>query len=143
MLFFILTLILLARAQTFCLCTQEFVYDPNDDCLKSGDYDVENRCFRCPVTNSSGTFNFCGSMVYLGYGGCGQTGAQAARAAACTAIGGNTGAGSYACFDSAGANKSQTTSCVSNAPISTLAPTSASSFSPLNSLLLFVIAFFV
>jgi hypothetical protein len=82
-------------------------------------------------------------MVYLGYGGCGQTGASAARAAACTAIGGNTGAGSYACFDSAGANKSQTSACVSNAPVLTTAPTSSSTFNILSSLLLFVVIFVV
>ena len=141
MLFFIYTFILYAHAQTYCLCTQEFVYDPNGDCLNSANYGLENSCFRCPVTNASGTFNYCGSLPYLGFLSCGQNGAKAARDAACTAFGGDIAAGSYACLFNAGTNKSQTTACASLAPTT---PTNAGSMPGiLTSLGLFLFSLFI
>ena len=129
MLFFFITLFVFCRAQTFCQCTQPFVYDPNNDCLTSGTYDLDNSCFRCPVTNSSGTFNFCMSTRYLGYAFCSAPGSFQARIDACVALGGNTAASSYACMDSTGANKSETTGCGPSPPTQspTDAPTNSSS----------------
>jgi hypothetical protein len=101
----------LGTTPTYCLCTQLFVYDPNGDCSKSAQYGVENACFTCPIVNATGTFYYCGSMVYLGYGACNTVGALAARNSACDSIGGNTGLTSYTCTTSTGTDKSQLSAC--------------------------------
>lgn len=118
MLSLLLLLVFHGRATdpSYCLCTQAWVYDPTGQCGDSGTYGLENVCYNCPVVNATGTFNFCGSMIYAGYGSCSQPGALAARQAACVAIGGNTALTSFQCFLSTGANKSQTTGCGTAAP---------------------------
>jgi hypothetical protein len=100
-------------------------------CLKSSDYDVENACYVCPVVNSTGTFYFCGSLPFLGYGLCGEPGAFDARVQACNSIGGSTSAGTFTCQFSAGSIKNQTTECTSCTTITTSptqAPTNTGSF---------------
>ncbi len=101
---------------TYCLCTQQFVYDPTNECGSSGSYNLQNACFRCPVVNSSGTFYYCGSLPFLGYGACNQAGALAASQTACTAIGGNTGLTSFVCSTSTGTNYSQSSGCNTGVP---------------------------
>jgi len=143
MLFFIYTFILYTYAQTYCRCDQDFIDDPNGDCLKSGDYNVENTCFVCPVVSPSGTVNKCGSLRRLGFLTCGQQNAKAARDAACTAIGGDIAAGSYVCLFNAGTNQSQTTNCATNSPTSAT-PTNAGSMPGiLTSLGLFLFSLFI
>lgn len=124
--YFLLLLLAVAGATTptYCLCTQQFVYDPTGECGTSGNYNLDNVCFNCPVQNASGTFNFCGSQIFLGQGSCSQPGALSARQNACLGIGGNTGLTSFQCFLSSGSDKSQTSGCGTGVP-PTIAPTSA------------------
>jgi hypothetical protein len=116
-----------AALPTYCLCSQAFVYDPTGECLRSGQYGVANACFNCPVINATGTFNFCGSLIRMGYGACTQPGAASSMQAACIGIGGNTALTSYKCGTSTGADQSQITGCAPSAPsVPTSPPTSAS-----------------
>jgi hypothetical protein len=115
---------------TYCLCTQEFVYDPLDACGSSGTYNLENACYRCPVVNATGTFYFCGSLPYGGYGACNQAGALAYRQAQCSAIGGNPSLTSFVCYTTTGANKSQTTGCNTGVPVATTTNAPTTSLAP-------------
>lgn len=113
----------LVHCQSYCRCDQAFIYDYSEECLKSANYDVENACYVCPVVNASGTFNYCGSLPYLGLGSCSQAGALDAWKNKCLNFGGNPGFTNAVCVTNTGTNKSQTTGCVSttttNAPTNT------------------------
>ena len=117
-----------ATTPTYCQCTRAFVYDPTGECFTSGNYGLSNACYRCPIINSSGVFNYCGSLPYLNYSFCGATGAVAVYTAQCNAIGGNTGATTFGCSTSNGANMSQIT-CSGVAPV-TGTPTIAAPVMP-------------
>lgn len=128
LLLLIVLVIVTTRADpTYCLCTQEFVYDPTGECGSSGTYNLENACYRCPVVNATGTFYFCGSLPYGGYGACNQAGALAYRQVQCSAIGGDPSLTSFVCYTTTGTNKSQTTGCNTGVPVATTtnAPTSS------------------
>jgi len=115
-----------AQAQGYCQCGKRFQYDPTNLCLTSASYNVQNSCYVCPVINASGEFHFCDSLYGLGFGDCAQSGALAARQAACTAFGGNIAASAFQCLNSAGTNQSQVIACTTpSAPPTTAPPTSS------------------
>jgi hypothetical protein len=129
--FFLLVCLLAAsvRAQGYCQCQAGgFVNDPLQQCMTSGNYDVQNSCFVCPVQNATAKYYYCRSLYALGFGVCGQSGAITAMKAACAAIGGDTSSSDFRCLDSSGLNKSQAVACsgVTAAPTvpTTPAPTS-------------------
>lgn len=97
----------------YCQCNEGLFYDPNRECLSSGDHNVQNACFVCPVTNTTNgvtlTYYYCGSMYNLSFGTCAQQGSYEARVAACLAIGGNPDAADFTCEISSGTDQSQVT----------------------------------
>lgn len=109
-----------ARAQ-YCQ-RGSIVLDTQSQCLLSADFNLENCCQVCPVTNATGYFQFCLSVYDLGYATCSQSGSLAARQSACSALGGNVNAGSFMCLLSAGTNKSQSTGWVPTTPLSPSGP---------------------
>lgn len=125
-LFVVLVSLQSVRAQ-HCQTSQVFVLDTLSQCLLSANDNLENCCFVCPVTNASGSYQFCGSMYALGYATCGQSGSLAARQTACQGIGGNINAGSFMCLLSAGTNKSQSTGYTTAMPTQPTVPTASTS----------------
>jgi hypothetical protein len=117
--------VLMGRTQTYCQ-RGLVVTDTGGQCLKSGDYDVANCCYQCPVTQSDGTHIIQCLSLYdappSGYATCGQTGALAGRQQACVAIGGDITSTSFTCLCNGGTNMSQINS-VPTAPNATGAPT--------------------
>ena len=123
----VLILVPLCDAQTYCQRGKGFILDTGGQCLRSGDYDVANCCYVCPVQDSNGLSLQCGSLYDLGYATCAETGALAARQAACTAIGGDINAGAFTCQCNGGTNTSQT-----NYTATSVAPTAPTTASPTN-----------
>lgn len=83
----------------------------------------------------------CDSLYRLGFAACGQSGALAARQAACSAIGGDITSGAFMCVCNTGTNKSQV-NYVSLAPTvaaQTTAPTAQSPSVTVSSLMFFSI----
>lgn len=120
MLLTLLSLVTLAASQ-YCQ-RGSVVLDTQSQCLLSANYNLENCCQVCPVTNATGYFQFCLSVYDLGFATCSQSGSLAARQSACSALGGNINAGSFMCLLSAGTNKSQSTGWV---PTAAATPTPA------------------
>lgn len=114
----LLCLATLSRAQGFCQRGQPDLLDTGGQCLRSGDYDVANCCYVCPVQSSTALLLYCESLYDIGYAACGQAGALAARQAACAAKGGDITSGAFTCQCNAGTNLSQI-----NYTATTVAPT--------------------
>jgi len=87
------------------------VNDPLQLCMTSGNYDVQNSCFVCPVQNATAKYYYCDSLYRRGFGVCGQSGAVAAMKAACLALGGDVNSPDFRCLDTAGTNQSQVIAC--------------------------------
>ena len=145
-LLFVCLVLSAVNAQAYCRCgSPQFVLDMAQQCFTSASYDVQNACFNCPVSNTSGTFYFCASLYGLGYAVCGQSGALAAMQQACTAIGGNPASSAFICRTSAGTNQSQVQACSTpSAPISVppSAPSAATSMTPYDALLVIGLVLF-
>lgn len=156
MLLLLIAFLYSASAQNYCKCGgPQFAYDPQQQCLSSATYDVQNSCFICPVINGTGTYFFCGSVFGLGKAGCGVSGALAAMQTACSSFGGNINSQLFTggCLDNGGLNQSQVQACTTPtapivvAPVSpsatTAIPTSATmALSPYDTLLLLGILLF-